>query len=104
METQAKQQPPDETLPKRKLKAFIHDGSKNDDSLDIGRGGPNSCAIKNAKQIAELFPETTVMFADIAGFTAWASSRQPSHVFTLLETLYGAFDCQARRMGEFADE
>jgi hypothetical protein len=40
--------------------------------------------------IADLFPDATVMFGDIAGFTAWASSREPAQVFSLLETLYGA--------------
>jgi hypothetical protein len=39
--------------------------------------------------IADLFPETTVIFADIAGFTAWSSLREPAKVFKLLETLYG---------------
>jgi hypothetical protein len=42
--------------------------------------------------IADLFPETTVMFADIAGFTAWSSLREPAKVFKLLETLYGTSD------------
>jgi class 3 adenylate cyclase len=32
------------------------------------------------------------MFADIVGFTAWSSVREPSQVFTLLETVYRAFD------------
>ena len=32
------------------------------------------------------------MFADVEGFTAWSSVREPSQVFTLLETLYAAFD------------
>jgi class 3 adenylate cyclase len=32
------------------------------------------------------------MFADIAGFTSWASTREPHQVFTLLETLYGSLD------------
>ena len=44
------------------------------------------------KPIADLFPETTILFADIAGFTAWSSAREPSQVFTLLETVYRAFD------------
>jgi class 3 adenylate cyclase len=39
--------------------------------------------------IADLFTETTVIFADIAGFTAWSSLREPAMVFKLLETLYG---------------
>eukprot|EP00934_Nitzschia_sp_Nitz4_P003459 Nitzschia sp. Nitz4//scaffold506_size4488//37//3349//NITZ4_009244-RA/size4488-snap-gene-0.0-mRNA-1//-1//CDS//3329553613//3449//frame0 len=46
----------------------------------------------NSKPLADLFLECTVMFADIAGFTAWSSMREPSQVFTILETLYGAFD------------
>jgi hypothetical protein len=36
--------------------------------------------------IADLFPETTIMFADIAGFTNWSSAREPTQVFTLLGT------------------
>ena len=45
-----------------------------------------------SKPIADLFTETTIMFADICGFTAWSSVREPSQVFTLLETVYQAFD------------
>jgi hypothetical protein len=103
METQAREQLSDDTLPKGKLKAFLNDGSKNSNALGCENGASDDFAVKNAKQIAELFPETTIMFADIVGFTAWASSREPSHVFTLLETLYGAFDRQARGRGEFVD-
>jgi hypothetical protein len=99
MESQVPEQFSDDTFPKGKLKTFLNDGSKNDNAFDEERAA-DDFAIRNAKQIAELFPETTIMFADIAGFTAWASSREPSHVFTLLETLYGAFDHQAKRMGE----
>ncbi|KAL7569354.1 hypothetical protein ACA910_010443 [Epithemia clementina (nom. ined.)] len=54
--------------------------------------------------IAELFSDTTVMFADIAGFTAWSSVREPAQVFTLLETLYGSFDRLAARRGVFKVE
>jgi class 3 adenylate cyclase len=42
--------------------------------------------------IADLHLESTIMFADVVGFTAWSSVREPVQVFTLLETLYGAFD------------
>jgi class 3 adenylate cyclase len=56
------------------------------------------------KPIAELFPNTTVLFADIAGFTAWSSAREPSQVFTLLETLYRTFDKAAKRRGVFKVE
>ena len=56
------------------------------------------------KPIADLFPHTTVMFADIAGFTAWSSVREPSQVFTLLETVYRAFDAVAKRRRVFKVE
>lgn len=45
-------------------------------------------AIADSKPIAELFSHCTVFFADIAGFTAWSSTREPTQVFILLETLY----------------
>ncbi|KAL7569394.1 hypothetical protein ACA910_010478 [Epithemia clementina (nom. ined.)] len=54
--------------------------------------------------IAELFSDTTVMFLDIAGFTAWSSVREPTQVFTLLETLYGSYDRLASRRGVFKVE
>jgi class 3 adenylate cyclase len=41
--------------------------------------------------IADLFPETTILFADISGFGV-SSTRRPSQVFILLETIYKAFD------------
>ena len=55
-------------------------------------------------QIATLYPETTVMFADIKGFTSWSSSREPTQVFQLLETLYGAFDGLAKKHDVFKVE
>jgi Adenylate and Guanylate cyclase catalytic domain len=54
--------------------------------------------------IADLFPETTIMFADISGFTAWSSEREPSQIFYLLETLYRAFDQLASELGVFKVE
>lgn len=54
--------------------------------------------------IAELFPDTTVCFADIAGFTAWSSIRDPSQVFVLLETLYESFDKIAKQYKIFKVE
>lgn len=44
------------------------------------------------------------MFADIAGFTAWSSEREPCQVFTLLETVYHAFDEISRRHAVFKVE
>lgn len=57
-----------------------------------------------SEPIAEFFPATTIMYADLAGFTAWSSTREPAQVFTLLETLYGAMDKAARRLHVFKVE
>lgn len=46
---------------------------------------------KRKKAIADYFPNATIIFADIVGFTAWSSTRDPSQVFQLLETIYHAF-------------
>lgn len=54
--------------------------------------------------IAEMYPDTTVMFADIAGFTQWSSTRQPTQVFHLLESLYAVFDEIAKQRGVFKVE
>jgi Adenylate and Guanylate cyclase catalytic domain len=56
------------------------------------------------KPIADLFPRCTVLFADIAGFTAWSSLRDPSQVFLLLESVYHSFDRIARRLRVFKVE
>jgi class 3 adenylate cyclase len=44
------------------------------------------------------------LFGDIVGFTAWSSVREPTQVFTLLETVYHAFDDIARRRRVFKVE
>lgn len=54
--------------------------------------------------IADLFPHCTVLFADIAGFTAWSSTRDPAQVFILLQTVYQAFDKIAKRRKVFKVE
>jgi Adenylate and Guanylate cyclase catalytic domain len=64
----------------------------------------NDVAVYKSKPIADLFPETTVLFGDIVGFTAWSSVRDPTQVFTLLETVYHAFDEIAHRRRIFKVE
>jgi Adenylate and Guanylate cyclase catalytic domain len=54
--------------------------------------------------IVDSFPQTTVMFLDIAGFTKWSSERDPTQVFTLLENIYHAFDEFAKKLGIFKVE
>jgi len=77
---------------KQGLKSFLDD--QKDGNLDIGESKP----------IADLFPHTTVMFADISGFTAWSSVREPAQVFVLLETIYQSFDKIARQRRVFKVE
>eukprot|EP00980_Cylindrotheca_fusiformis_P008341 scaffold1754_cov105-Cylindrotheca_fusiformis.AAC.3 len=75
-------------------------GSKDDNLLDPLGGGDGA----GGTLLADLFLETTVVFADIAGFTAWASAREPAQVFILLETIYGVFDKHAYRHNVFKVE
>eukprot|EP00980_Cylindrotheca_fusiformis_P003251 scaffold735_cov116-Cylindrotheca_fusiformis.AAC.21 len=76
-------------------------GSKHDGLLDpLGAGAAGA----GGAPLADLFLETTVVFADIAGFTAWSSAREPAQVFVLLETIYGAFDKHAYRHNVFKVE
>ena len=67
------------------------------DSVENAGGGVGAA-------IATLYPETTVMFADIRGFTSWSALRQPNEVFHLLESIYGAFDTLAKSYGVFKVE
>lgn len=57
-----------------------------------------------SKPIADFHPEATLLFADLVGFTAWSSVREPTQVFTLLEVLYNAFDRIAKRRRIFKVE
>jgi len=66
-------------------------------------GSTNNTSTEGAP-IADRYPDCTVFFADIVGFTAWSSTRDPVDVFILLETLYGAADKIANRMGVFKVE
>jgi class 3 adenylate cyclase len=83
---------------KQRLKSFLGDGKAIDPSPDAEQFNDGS------SPIADLFRETTVLFADISGFTAWSSVREPRQVFTLLENMYGAFDTIAVRRGVFKVE
>jgi Adenylate and Guanylate cyclase catalytic domain len=75
---------------KNKLKAFLSTGPE-------GYGS-------NESQVAELYPNCTVLFADISGFTAWSSTREPELVFVLLQTVFFGFDTIAKRRNVFKVE
>lgn len=46
--------------------------------------------------IAENYENSTVLFADLAGFTSWCSDKTPEDVFRLLEGVFASFDRRAR--------
>ena len=54
---------------------------------------------RGEQRIAEAYPETTVLFADIVGFTAWTQRTAPERVVTLLDELFSSFDELAERHG-----
>ena len=60
--------------------------------------------IENTQPIAEIYQDCTVLFIDLVGFTKWSSGRQPSEVFSLLESIYGGFDKLAKKDGVFKVE
>ncbi|KAL7571614.1 hypothetical protein ACA910_011154 [Epithemia clementina (nom. ined.)] len=84
---------------KTNLKSFLMENKDLDEELN-----DDTEWLLSSKPIADLFTDTTVIFADICGFTAWSSVREPSQVFTLLETIYRAFDLIAKRRGVFKVE
>eukprot|EP00980_Cylindrotheca_fusiformis_P021626 scaffold8492_cov84-Cylindrotheca_fusiformis.AAC.1 len=64
-----------------------------DGSIDLG-----------SAPLADLFPSVSIVFADIVGFTAWSSAREPQQVFLLLESIYSSFDKIAYRHDIFKVE
>ena len=93
--------------PKLKLKSYL-DSNKQNTSREFGNGDreedDSDLDFLTAEPIAELFPNCTVLFADISGFSAWSSEREPEQVFTLLETIFQTMDRLARRKTVFKVE
>ena len=76
----------------------------NNAKLKSFLNGVSDISVQNDQPIADLFPHCTVMFADISGFTAWSSTREPAQVFILLQTIYQRFDLIAKRRRVFKVE
>jgi class 3 adenylate cyclase len=51
------------------------------------------------ERIAESYPATTVLFADLAGFTPWAGRTDPARVVSFLDDLFTRFDDLAAAAG-----
>ena len=64
----------------------------------------NASSSGTGRPIQERFEPTTVLFADIAGFTQWCSDREPTHVFQLLESVFFVFDNLAKQLGIYKIE
>ena len=47
---------------------------------------------RGEQRIADIYPETTVLFADLAGFTPWARGTDPARVVVALDGLFSRFD------------
>lgn len=50
-------------------------------------------------RIAEAYPATTVLFADLVGFTPWSQNTDPSTVVSFLDRLFSRFDALAATLG-----
>jgi hypothetical protein len=65
-----------ETVRERLMEEALQ--NEGEHSVLDGKGNPSSVGKGfKTKPIADFFPEATIMFADISGFTAWASTREP---------------------------
>lgn len=50
-------------------------------------------------RIAEAYPETTILFADIVGFTPWTRQTDAASVVSFLDALFSTFDMLASERG-----
>jgi guanylate cyclase len=63
---------------------------------------PASIAVRlkrGESRIAETYAETTVLFADLEGFTPWTRQTDPDRVVAFLDDLFSRFDALAARHG-----
>jgi class 3 adenylate cyclase len=66
--------------------------------------GGNASSGRGHNAMADLFPDVSVLFADIVGFEAWSSQREPTQCLTLLEAIYAEIDHLAKQQGIFKVE
>ena len=56
------------------------------------------------RRIADSYPDTTVLFADLVGFTPWAQRTDPDQVVRFLDDLFSPFDELAETLGVEKDQ
>ncbi|KAL3778404.1 hypothetical protein HJC23_012117 [Cyclotella cryptica] len=79
----------------------VHDLMQRKVSINIDESVESRDLDASEPAIADLFPSTSIMFADVSNFTYWSSKHAPSEVFTLLESLFFEFDRIATEMEVF---
>ena len=89
---------------KKQKQTGRHVTSETTNFASDDHGMNNNGLALNHGSIAQIYPETTVIFADVVGFTSWSSTREPTQVFHLLESLFGKFDKLAKIHGVFKIE
>ena len=47
---------------------------------------------RGERRIADAYPATTILFADVVGFTPWAQQTAPDRVVAVLDDIFSAFD------------
>ncbi|CAB9512390.1 Receptor-type guanylate cyclase gcy [Seminavis robusta] len=94
-------------LPKKKDNADSNNNNSNvkeNNKVQLNLNRDLNAVAFQGKPIATLFPQCTVLFAQIVGFTEWSLEHSPEDVFRLLETLYQEFDHLARHRNVFKVE
>lgn len=84
-------------IPRRRMQDFL----KRRHASNVNETFENPRADDSDPAIADLFPHTSIMFADISNFTYWSSNHSPDQVFALLETIFFQFDMIASDMEVF---
>jgi adenylate cyclase len=81
-------------------RALEHEQERSERLLLNILPAPVALRLKNAEHtIADGFADATVMFADIVNFTHVAANMTPSQVFSMLNSIFSAFDDMAERHG-----
>jgi len=81
-------------------RALEHEQERSERLLLNILPAPVALRLKNAEHtIADGFADATVMFADIVNFTQVAANMTPSQVFSMLNSIFSAFDDMAEQYG-----
>ena len=54
---------------------------------------------RGERRIADAYPATTILFADVVGFTPWAQRTAPDRVVAVLDEIFSAFDHLTQESG-----